>query len=106
MMNIARGDTVVVIAGEDRGKEGKVLKIFPQKYQAIVEGMNFIVRHTRANPSKQQQGGRLEKEAPIDISNLMVVCPRCEAGRRFGVKTLEDGQKIRICKKCGEMLTK
>ena len=105
-MNIARDDIVAVIAGEDRGKEGKVLKVFPKERQAIVEGINFIVRHTRANPSKQQQGGRLEKEAPVDMSNLMIICPRCEAGRRFGAKTLEDGQKVRVCKRCGEMLTK
>lgn len=105
-MRIAKDDLVVVIAGEDRGKRGKVLRVLPKKGRAIVEGINFIVRHTRANPSKQQQGGRLQREAPVDLSNLMLICPRCETGRRFGPKALEDGQKARTCKRCGEMLTR
>ena len=105
-MNIARNDMVAVIAGEDRGKQGKVLRVFPKKRRATVEGVNFIIRHTRANPGKQQQGGRLEKEAPVDLSNLMLICPRCDAPRRFGAKTLESGQSARVCKRCGEMLTK
>lgn len=105
-MNIKREDMVAVISGEDRGKQGKVLRVFPKKHKATVEGVNFIVRHTRANPSKQQQGGRLQKEAPVDLSDLMLVCPRCEAGRRFGTKKLENGRKARVCKRCGEMLTR
>jgi large subunit ribosomal protein L24 len=105
-MNIAKDDMVAVIAGDDRGKRGKVLRVFREKRRATVEGVNFIVRHTRANPSKQQQGGRLEKEAPVDMSNLMLICPRCESPRRFGIKRLEGGQKARACQRCGEMLTK
>lgn len=104
-MIIRREDLVTVISGEDRGKQGKVLRLFPKTRKATVEGVNFVIRHTRANPGKQQQGGRLQKEAPVDVSDLMLVCPRCEAGRRFGTKRLEDGQKARVCKRCGEMLT-
>ena len=105
-MNIARDDMVAVIAGEDRGRQGRVLRVFPKTRKATVEGVNFIVRHTRANPGKQQQGGRLEKEAPVDMSNLMLICPSCESPRRFGIKRLGDGQKARVCKRCGEMLAR
>jgi len=103
-MKIVKGDTVLVTAGNHKGQQGKVLKVFPKDNKVIVEGINFIKRHTRPTP-KNQQGGILEKEAPIHSSNLMVVCPKCSIPTRIGRKVLDDGRRVRICKNCGEMLT-
>jgi large subunit ribosomal protein L24 len=104
-MKIKKNDNVVVIAGNDKGKRGKVLKIMPDKGRAIVEGVNFIKRHTK--PRKQgQKSGILEKEAALNASNLMVVCSKCDKGVRVGTRTLADGKRARICRSCGEMLDK
>ena len=103
-MNIRKNDRVIVMSGDDRGKEGKVLKVFPQKQRVIVEGVNFIKRHTRPTQTNQQ-GGILEKEASIHHSNLMVVCEKCGRGVKVSTKLLEDGRRVRICHRCGEMLT-
>jgi large subunit ribosomal protein L24 len=104
-MKIKKNDNVVVIAGNDKGKRGKVLKILPDKGRAIVEGVNFIKRHTK--PRKQgQKSGILEKEAALNASNLMVVCSKCDKGVRVGTRTLADGKRARICRSCGEMLDK
>ncbi|MCD6118010.1 50S ribosomal protein L24 [bacterium] len=103
-MKIVKGDTVLVTAGNHKGQQGKVLKVFPKDNKVIVEGINFIKRHTRPTP-KNQQGGILEKEAPIHSSNLMVVCPKCNTPTRIGRKVLDDGRRVRICNNCGEMLT-
>ena len=78
-MRVAKDDTVMVISGDDRGKTGKVLKVFPENKRIIVEGINFIKRHTKPK-SRMQPGGLIEKEAPIHVSNVMVVCPRCGEG--------------------------
>jgi len=102
-MNVAKNDTVEIISGEDKGKRGKVLKTFPEKSRIIVEKVNFIKRHTRPT-QKNPQGGILEKEAPIHVSNVMVVCPKCGAPTRVGHKRLADGSKERVCKKCDEMI--
>ena len=100
---IKRGDIVQVISGDDRGKRGKVLRVFPQEERAIVEGVNFVRRHTR--PRRMgETGGIIEKEAPIHISNLMLVCPKCNQPTRVGMMLLEDGTKVRYCKKCGEII--
>jgi large subunit ribosomal protein L24 len=102
---IKKNDNVTVIAGKEKGKSGRVLRILPEKNKAIVERINFIKRHAR--PSRQfRQGGIIEKEAPIPISNLMVTCPRCSKPVRLGRKLLEDGKKVRICRKCEEILDK
>ncbi len=104
-MKIKKNDNVMVIAGNDKGKRGKVLKILPDKGRAIVEGVNFIKRHTK--PRKQgQKSGILEKEAALNASNLMVVCSKCDKGVRVGTRTLADGKRARICRSCGEMLDK
>lgn len=100
MLAIKKNDIVIVIAGKDKGKQGKVLKIFPRKNVAIVEGINFYKRHTKANPSRNIKGGVVEKEGVINISNLMVVCSECGKSVRIGHKILEDGKKVRICRKC------
>jgi len=102
-MKIAKNDIVVVIAGDDKGKTGKVLKVFPKKSRVIVEKINFVKRHTRPTRSRIQ-GGVLEKEAPINISNVALLCPKCDVGVRAGHKTLSDGSRVRICKRCGEMI--
>lgn len=104
-MKIKKNDSVIVIAGNDKGKKGKVLKTMPDKGRAIVEGVNFIKRHTK--PRKQgEKSGILEKEAPIDVTNLMVICSKCDKGIRVGNRTLADGKRARVCKSCGEMLDK
>ena len=104
-MKIKKNDSVVVIAGNDKGNRGKVLKVFPDKERVIVEGVNFIKRHTK--PRKQgEKSGILEKEAPINHTNLKVVCSKCNRGIRVGMRVLADGHKVRVCKSCGEMLDK
>lgn len=102
-MKIIKNDTVLVVSGNYKGKKGKVLKVFPKENRVIVEGVNFIKRHTRPT-QKNQQGGIIEKEAPIHISNLMVICPKCDTPTRLGRKVLDDGKRIRTCRRCGEML--
>jgi large subunit ribosomal protein L24 len=100
-MNIRKNDSVMVIAGRERGKTGKVLRVIPEKSRALVERMNLVKRHTRPRGA-QQPGGIVEKEASIHISNLMVMCDKCNAPVRFGHKVLADGEKVRVCRRCGE----
>ena len=105
MRKIVKSDSVVVLTGNDRGKTGKVLKVFLDKNQAVVEGVNLIKRHSR--PTKDlPQGGIVEKEGPIQMSNLKVVCPKCNHPTRIGIRILEDKSKVRFCKNvdCGEMI--
>lgn len=102
-VKIKKNDTVRVIAGNYRGSKGKVLKVFPKSHRVIVEGINFIKRHTK--PRKQgDPGGIQEREAPIHISNVLLVCPKCGADSRIGMHFTDDGSKVRICKKCMEMI--
>lgn len=101
-MFIRKGDEVIVISGEDKGTRGKVLKVFPNKKRIIVENVAFVKRATRQNPSKHQQGGLIEKEAPIHVSNVMLVDPGTGEPTRISVKTLGDGTKVRVSKKTGE----
>lgn len=104
-LHIRKNDKVMVIAGKEKGKIGSVLKVIPEKERAIVEKLNMVKRHTRAG-GKGSKGGILEKEAPIRLSNLMLVCGKCAEPARIGNKVLEDGSKVRFCKKCGEFLDK
>jgi len=103
-VHIKKNDTVFVLSGKDRGKTGKVLKVFLDKERAIVEGLNYINKHTRPNPQKNVKGGILPKESPIHVSNLMVVCKRCNKHSRTGFHLNQDGRKVRVCKKCNELL--
>jgi large subunit ribosomal protein L24 len=103
-VHIKKNDQVHVMSGKDRGKTGKVLKVFPDKSRAIVEGLNFVQKHTRPNPQKNIKGGILPKEASIHLSNLMVVCKRCNKHARVGFSVMQDGRKVRVCKKCNELL--
>ena len=102
--SVKRSDTVEVIAGKDKGKRGNVLRVFPAKGRVLVEKINIIKRHTR--PSQEnQQGGIIEKEAPIHISNVMPVCRKCDAAVRVRHRRIEE-KKVRVCAKCGEPLDK
>jgi len=99
--HLKTNDQVEVIAGKDKGRVGKVIKVIASEGKVIVEKVNMIKRHTK--PSQlNQQGGIIEKEAAIDASNLMLICPKCTKTSRLGKKKLEDGSKVRICKKCNE----
>jgi large subunit ribosomal protein L24 len=98
-MHIRKGDTVEVLSGKDRGKRGKVLRVNPTKGTAIVERVNFLKKHTRPNPQKNVQGGILERESPIRIDKLQLVCPSCGVPARTGSHRTAEGQ-ARFCKKC------
>lgn len=100
MLNIKRNDEVLVISGKDKGTNGKVLRVLPKKNRVIVENVNFIKRHTRPNPQKNIQGGVVEREASIHLSNLMLICPECREPSRVGFNLLSDGEKVRVCRKC------
>jgi large subunit ribosomal protein L24 len=103
--HIKKDDFVKVIAGKDRGKQGKVLRVFPKEGRLTVERINMIKRHTR--PTRQmQQGGIIQREGKLHISNVMLICSKCERGVRVGHRILEDQKKVRICRRCGEILDK
>ena len=104
-MNIHKEDTVLILSGKDSGKKGRIIRVFPERNKALVEKVNMVKRHTRPN-QQLPQGGILEKEAPIHISNLQVICPKCGKATRISKKVLTNGQKARTCKKCGEILDK
>lgn len=95
-----KNDIVVVISGKDKGKTGKILKVFPEKNKVVVEKVNFIKEFIRRDQSKNVQGGVMEKEAPIHMSNVMLFCSECGRGIRMRKKRLEDGSKIRVCHVC------
>jgi len=100
---IKRNDKVIVLTGKEKGKIGTILKVDAEKGRAIVEKINMVKRHSKPG-GKKAQGGIIEKEAPIHISNLMLVCGKCAEPARMGRRILEDGSKVRVCKKCGEQL--
>lgn len=102
-MQIRKNDSVMVIAGRERGKTGKVLRVIPEKNAAVIERVNLVKRHTRAR-GPQQPSGIVEKEAPLHLSNLMVMCDKCNAPVRVGRKILADGDKVRVCRRCGEAI--
>ena len=103
---IRRNDTVVVTTGKDNGKRGRVLKVLPVRNRLIVEGVNIIKRHTRPNPQKNIKGGIVEREASLHASNVQLVCPECSAMTRVGHRILNDGRKVRICRKCDGVVDK
>lgn len=102
MANIKKDDNVVVIAGRDKGKKGKVLKVFPKEDRALVQGVNVIKRHQRQ--TQKEQGGIISKESPIHLSNIAHVDPKSGTATRIGFKTLADGSKVRFAKKSGEVI--
>ncbi len=103
MFHIKKNDTVKILAGKDKGKTGKVLKIDPIKGRAIVQGLNFIKKHRRRS-RQDEQGGIIQREASINTSNLAIVCKSCNRQTRIGTDVLADGSKVRYCKKCKEVL--
>lgn len=103
-MRIRKGDSVIVLSGDDSGRKGKVLKVYPAKSRAIVEGVNLIKRHTKPNRTNQQ-GGIIEKEAPVHLSNIALICPRCDEKTRIAATVPSGGARVRVCTKCREMLT-
>ncbi len=102
-MKIRKGDTVVIIAGKDRGKRGKVRRAWPEEERVIVDGLNMIKRHSRARRAARQ-AGIIELEAPIHVSNVMLVCEKCGEPTRVSFRFLDDGKKVRICNSCQEMI--
>jgi len=102
-IKLKKGDKVRVIAGKDKGQEGKILKVLPRRNAVIVERVNFVKKHMRAR-SVQEQGGIVEKEAPILISKVAIVCPKCNQTARVKYTTIESGAKVRVCSKCSEMI--
>ena len=105
-IRLKKDDLVEVITGRDTGKRGKVLVVLPEKGRVIVQGVNFIKRHTRPNPQKNIKGGIAEREAPIHVSNLMIVSPDDDKKTRIGSKLLSDGRKVRVGRRSGEVLDK
>ena len=103
---IKKNDTVTVMTGKDRGKQGRVLKVLPENNRLVVEGVNFIKRHTKPNPQRQIKGGVVEREASLHASNVQLVCPECDKPTRLGRKILGDGRKVRICRKCEGVVDK
>jgi large subunit ribosomal protein L24 len=104
-LHVKKNDMVEIISGKDRGKTGKVLRVLPGKGRVVVENLNVIKRHTRPN-QLNPEGGIIEKEAPLSISNVMLICGSCNQAARTGVRLLEDGSKTRYCKKCNESVDK
>jgi len=102
-MRIRKDDTVVIITGKDRGKKGKVRRAFPDEDRVVVEGLNMIKRHSRARRATRQ-AGIIELEAPIHVSDVMLVCNRCGDPTRINFRFLDDGKKVRICNSCGEVI--
>lgn len=100
---IRKNDTVMVISGRDRGKTGKVLRVLPERGRALVEHLNLVKRHTKSRGPQSPQG-IVEKEAAIHLSNLMILCDKCNAPVRMGKLELEDGRRVRICRRCGDQL--
>ncbi|MDR0823357.1 MAG: 50S ribosomal protein L24 [Endomicrobium sp.] len=102
MIMIKKKDKVLILSGKNKGKKGEVLDVFPEKGKLLVAKINFVKRHTK--PTQKDAGGIKEKEAPIAISKVMLVCPKCEQASRPKFDKLSDGKKVRVCRKCGEMI--
>ncbi|MEW6118202.1 MAG: 50S ribosomal protein L24 [Nitrospirota bacterium] len=102
-LRIKKGDTAVVITGKNKGKKGRVLSVSPTEGRLIVEGVNIIKRHTKPN-KKYTQGGIIEREAPIHMSNVMLLCPKCNKPARIGNAIQADGKKLRVCRQCKEVI--
>lgn len=103
---VRKNDEVVVIAGRDRGKRGRVLKVLPGRNRVVVEGVNFVKRHTRPNPRANVKGGIVEREASLHASNVQIVCPESGVPTRIGRQLLGDGRKVRISRKSGGVVDK
>jgi large subunit ribosomal protein L24 len=103
---VRKNDNVIVTTGRDRGKRGRVLRVLPAKGRVIVEGVNFVKKHTRPNPQRNIKGGIVEREAALHASNVQIVCPECAAPTRIGSRRLDDGRRVRFCRKCKGVVDK
>lgn len=104
-LHVRKNDQVVVVAGKEKGKTGKVLRVLPEKGRVLVENLNVVKRHTRPTRANAE-GGIIEREAQLDISNVQLICNACGKSTRTGIRVLEDGSKVRFCKKCNETVDK
>lgn len=102
-LSIKKNDTVLVITGKENGKRGRVLSVYPSKDMLLIEKINMIKKHMKPT-RRYTQGGIIEKEAPLHISNVMLICPKCNKPARIGITSLHDGKKVRMCKKCREII--
>ena len=102
-MKIRKNDNVIIMAGKDRGKKGKVRRAFPKEDRVVVEGLNMVKRHSRARRAARQ-AGIIELEAPIHVSNVMLVCEKCGKPTRIGFRFLADGKRMRVCNSCQEVI--
>ena len=102
-MKIRKNDTVLVIAGKEKGKSGKVRRALPKEGKVMVDGINMIKRHSRARGAARQ-AGIIELEAPLPVSNVMLICNKCNKPTRVGVRFLDDGKKVRVCRSCYELI--
>lgn len=102
-MKIKKGDNVVVISGKDRGKTGKVILVLPKKNRIVIEGVNKMKKHAKSK-RQDKKGQKVEINAPIDISNILFKCPKCNKAVRTGIKVAADKKRLRICRKCGETI--
>ena len=100
-LHVRKNDQVVIIAGTDKSKRGRVLRVVPKKRKVVVEGVHFVVKHQRRT-AQSTEHGRIQKEAPIDISNVLLYCPKCDRGVRTSYKHTADGTRVRVCKRCNE----
>ena len=107
-MKIHTGDQVKILSGKEAGKTGKVLRVDAEKRKVYIERLNMLKRHTKPNPKKNPQGGVIEREAPMDVSNVMVVCPACGQATRVGYRLIDGGGKVRVCRRanCGKDIDK
>ena len=103
MLHVRRGDLVEVVSGREASRRGKVLRVIPDAQRVLIEKLNLVKRHMRPT-QKNPQGGIVEKEGPVHVSNVRLVCPRCDAPRRMGNKRGTDGKSARVCRKCGEVV--
>jgi len=103
--HVKKNDLVMVVSGKEKGKSCRILRVLPEKKKVIIEKINFIKQHARAH-GKQRQGGILEKEAPLHLSNVMLLCEKCNKPVRIGHRIVESSTKARYCRKCGEILDK
>ena len=103
-MKIHKGDTVEVISGDDLGARGTVHRLLPREGRVVISGVNLIKRHTRPTGQVKTQAGIIEREAPIDVSKVALVCKSCDRWTRVGYEIMDDGSKVRVCKRCGEQM--
>jgi len=104
-VNFKKGDQVIVISGDDQGKKGKIVSIFPKKMQVIIEGINFVKRHSKPT-QKVPQGGIIKKEGAIHISNIKLICNKCNKPTKIKRDNTKEGKRVRMCKECGEIIDK